>query len=269
MAMAAAHLSSLTALCETTCRLRSVENAGTSASSSSQGHHHTKAVSHQSQPQTFGTPPRYPPPSPPPVASQAATPPSAPEPLSQGSAQQPSSQGSDQQPDRSSTTEQPSSTHSSLETPARTQPEAASRAGSTPKAVQLVLDVSESSRSVHAVLSPVAEAAAEDVRHSSAQAAAGAAVESHGDDSAAACSHQADDQQSAESASHDSTGEPALGSGLEHPSLTEMQVLLTEERKKTAALIGKTLLSRKTMSSGCSSCSSPSQNPLHSARLLC
>ena len=244
----AAPPSLLTVLCARTCRLKSSENSGKSSSSSAQGHHDTKAVSHQSQ--ASGTLPRYPTPTPLPVAPQVAAPASAPQPFLQGSTRQPSPQGSDQQPHRSSSIEQPSS------------PLAFCRAGSTPDTVQLVLDVSESSCSVHAVLSPAAEIAAEGVRQSDVK-------ESHAEDSAATSSLQAHGQQSAESASHAPTEQHALGSEPECPSLTELQSLLREEKNGTAALIGKTLLCRRTMSSRCSSCISPSppQTPLHLASL--
>ena len=241
MAMAA-RPSLLTVLCATTRRLKSSENAGKSASSSAQGHHQTKAVSHESQTHTLGTPLSYPTPTPLPVAPQVAAPASAPQPFLQGSTRQPSPQGSDQQPHRSSSTEQSSSTLPVC------------RAGSTPVTVQLVLDVSESSCSVHAVLSPAAEIAAEGVRQSDVK-------ESHAENSAAASSLQAHGQQSAESGSYAATGQHALGSEPECPSLTELQSLLMEEKKRTAALIGKTLLCRRTMSSRCSFCTSPSPKP--------
>lgn len=244
--MTAARSSLLTALCATICRLTSAENAGTSASSSAQGNHQTRAVPHQSQPHNLGTPPRYPSPSPLPVAPQAAAPPSAPQPPLHGSTQQPSSQGCDQQPYRSSSTEQPSPIQADSTIPAGAQPRAASQAGSSADTVQLMLDVSESNCSVHAILAPVAEAAAEDVMQSDAQAAAGAAAESHGDESAAASSCAAHSAQSVEAASHAPTGS-------ESPSLAELQGLLMEEKKKTAALIGTTLLYRRVMSSGCRS----------------
>lgn len=250
--MVAARSSLLTALCATTCRLRSAENSGSSALSSGQGDHQTKAVSHQSQPHTSGTPPRYPSPSPLHVAPHAAASAPAPQPSLQGSAQQPSQQGSGQQP-RSSSTEQPPSTRAVPNTSAGSQPRAASKTGSTADTVQLVLDVSESSSSVHATLSPVGEAAIEDVIQSDVKAAAGAAAESHGHESAAASSHQAHSQQSAESASDAPTGQHSLGSGFGSPSLTELQGLLMEERRKTAELIGKTLLFRRIISARCSS----------------
>ena len=111
-----------------------------------------------------------------------------------------------------------------------------------------MLDVSESSSTVQAILFPVAEAAAEDVMQSDVKAAAGAAAESHGDESAATCSHWAHSQQAAEPAGDAPTGQHALASGFEGPSLSEVQGLLMEEKRKTAALIGKTLLFRGTMS---------------------
>ena len=260
LTMTAAHSSLLTTLCAKTCRLRSAEDAGTSVSEPAQGNHQTKAVPYQSRPHTLGTPPRYPSPSPLPVAPQAAAPPCAPQAPLQGSTQQPSSQGGDQQPYRSFSTEQSLLPRAVSTIPGGTQPKAASKAGLTAGTVQLVLDVSDSSCSVHAMLSPVAEAAAEDVMLSDVKAAAGAAAESCRDESAAASSHQAHSPQSAESGSHTPTGQHLSGSGFEHPGLAELQGLLLEEKKKTAALIGKTPLFRRIMSSGCCSCSSPSPN---------
>lgn len=119
----------------------------------------------------------------------------------------------------------------------------ASKADFSIAAVQLVLDVSESSSSVHAILSPVAVAAADGVRQSATEAAAGAAAESHGDESAAG-SNQAHSPHLADSAQGAATGQYSMASGFEDSSLAELQGLLVEEKKKTAALIGKTLMLR-------------------------
>lgn len=133
---------------------------------------------------------------------------------------------------------------------------APSKAGSTAISVQLALEVSESSSHVQVILSPVAEAAADDVKLTSQQsshaeaaagAAEGAAAEPLGDESAHASSNQAQSQQSADSASDTPKALPLLGSGEENPSLAELERLLMEEKKNTAALTGKTLLFGRVM----------------------
>lgn len=217
-------------MCATTCRLRSAENAGTSASSSAQGNNQTRATTHQPQAQVVGAPPRCP--SPTPLSKEAASP----------AASQPTSQGSTQQPHCSSSTEQPVSTSVFSQNPADTESTSANKAGSTTDTVQLVLDVSESRNRVHAILSPVAASAADDIRQSGTEAAAAAAAEPHGDESAAAGSHEAHSHHLADSADDAPTGEHSMAKGSENPSLAELQGLLVEEKKKTAALIGKTLV---------------------------
>lgn len=235
-------------VCVTTCRLRSAESVGQSDASSSQDDHKTKATSHQAQRQALGTPPRYPSPTPAPAAPQATPSTSTAQPSS-------ASQGSAQQPLR--TSEQASSNGTLPQNQTDNLSESANEARPAENLVQLVLEVSESSSSVQAILSPVAE----DVRPTRPQSSAGVSGTSQhsaeaaaasgppsdpsgdppGDESAGTSSHHAVDHQSADSGGDGYRGQPQWGSEGEQPSLAELQCLLLEEKAKTAALMGKAL----------------------------
>lgn len=231
------------------CRLRSAESVGQSDASSSQGDQKPKATSHQAQRQALGTLSRYPSPNPTPAAPQATP-----------SAAQPSSvsQGRAQQPLHTSTSEQASSNGTVTQNQTDNLSESANADRPAANSVQLVLEVSESSSNVQAILSPVAE----DVRPTPQQSSTGVSGTSQhsegaataagppsdpsgdppGDEFAGTSSHQAISHQSLESGGDGHRGKPQLGADGEQPSLKELQCLLLEEKTKTAALMGKTLL---------------------------
>lgn len=229
--------------CATMCRLKLAENAGGSAESTNQDDHQPKATSHQPQQQAFGTPPRYPSPTPVSIASPAHPSTAAPQACF-------ASQGQAQQPLHIPASVQASSEGTLPQNEADNLSESASLARPTLNSVQLVLKVFESSSSVQATLLPVAEdvrltkqQSSEGVGEVSQQSVGGAAATGPlGDVSAGPSHHQVIEDQSTESGSVASTGGQApLGSEEGMPSLEEVQRLLTDEKRKTAALLGKTL----------------------------
>lgn len=222
-------------------RLKLAENAGGSAESTNQDDHQPKATSHQPQQQAFGTPPRYPSPTPVSIASPAHPSTAAPQACF-------ASQGQAQQPLHIPASVQASSEGTLPQNEADNLSESASLARPTLNSVQLVLKVFESSSSVQATLLPVAEdvrltkqQSSEGVGEVSQQSVGGAAATGPlGDVSAGPSHHQVIEDQSTESGSVASTGGQApLGSEEGMPSLEEVQRLLTDEKRKTAALLGK------------------------------
>lgn len=210
-----------------------------SAQAAGPSQHHTRSGSEPPPPHhTKGTPPRHP--SPPPYAAASRSSSTALYPSS------PTSQGHLQPAGHSP--ERPSSfTHALSQAPASSPYRLRKQSLAQTDSVQLTLEVSEASSSIQAILSPTTSmqpgfaynSASSDgeARSSTSGPAAAAASESQPDESAALGRHEQVQEAVNEDASQSGVTSVEAGPG----DAAELQTLLTEERKKTAALISEWL----------------------------